>query len=160
LLLVLVLLQWLHNRQATLQQMQTQVDSMRGEAQQVAALRQQLQDNVGAAGFLARRKKNSVSMLSLLLDATERLPQTAWLERFSVDNAGQIGLQGQSKQAAKLLDALKDSPLIANAGFQGSIQPDPSTGKERFYLIAHLHQPVAARSKPAASASVAGKGAP
>ena len=32
--------------------------------QQVAALRQQLQDNAGAAGFLARRKKNSVSMLS------------------------------------------------------------------------------------------------
>ncbi|HVC16652.1 MAG TPA: PilN domain-containing protein, partial [Rhodanobacter sp.] len=133
-LLVLVLLQWLHNRQATLEQMQAQVDSMRSEAQQVAALRQQLQDNAGAAGFLARRKKNSVSMLGLLLDATERLPQSAWLERFSVDSAGQIGLQGQSKQAAKLLDTLKDSPLIVNAGFQGSIQPDPATGKERFYL--------------------------
>ncbi|MDE2155004.1 MAG: PilN domain-containing protein [Xanthomonadaceae bacterium] len=159
-LLMLVLLQWLHNRQATLEQMQAQVDSMRSEARQVAALRQQLQDNAGAAGFLARRKKNSASMLSLLLDATERLPQTAWLERFSVDNAGQIGLQGQSKQAANLLDALKDSSLIANAGFQGSIQPDPATGKERFYLIAHLHQPVAATPKPAAARAATGGGAP
>ena len=39
-------------------------------------------------------------------------------------------------QAAKLIDALKDSPLIRDAGFQGSIQPDPTTGKERFYMVA------------------------
>ncbi len=146
-LLVLVLSQWLHNRQLTLVQMQAQVESMRGEAQQVASLRQQLQDNAGAAGFLAERKKHSVSMLALLQDATERLPHSAWLERFSIDHNGQIGMQGQSKQAAKLLDALKDSPLITNASFQGSIQPDPATGKERFYLTAQLHRPVTAGTK-------------
>src|SRR6185437_10141675 len=83
------------------------VAGMRGDAQQVAALRQQLQDNAGAAGFLAKRKKDTVSMLSILEDATARLPDGTWLERFSVDNTGQIGMQGQSQQAAKLLDALK-----------------------------------------------------
>ncbi|TAL85296.1 MAG: fimbrial assembly protein [Rhodanobacter sp.] len=158
-LLVLVLSQWLHNRQATLVQMQAQVDSMRGEAQQVASLRQQLQDNAGAAGFLAERKKHSVSMLSLLQDATERLPDSAWLERFSIDHSGQIGMQGQSKQAAKLLDALKDSPLITNASFQGSIQPDPTTGKERFYLTAQLRQPVATVAKSSLSSSATVDGA-
>ncbi len=139
-LLVLVLATWLHNRQAALTQMQDTVESMRGDAQQVTALRQQLQDNAGAAGFLAQRKKNTVSMLGLMQDITERLPVTAWLERFSVDNTGQVGLQGQSVQAAKLLDALKDSKLITDASFQGSIQPDPTTGKERFYLTAQLRQ--------------------
>jgi general secretion pathway protein L len=160
LLLVLLLGQWLHNRQEVLAQMQDQVESMRGEAQQVAVLRQQLQDNAGAAGFLAQRKKNTVSMLSLLQDVTERLPDTAWLERFSVDNTGQIGIQGQSKQAAKLLDALKDSTLITNASFQGSIQPDPATGKERFYLTAQVHQPLAGKPRPAAAAPVTGGGEP
>ena len=63
-LLVLVLAQWLHNRQVALAQMQAEVESMRGEAQQVAALRQQLQDNAGAAGFLAQKKKNTVSVLA------------------------------------------------------------------------------------------------
>ncbi|MEO9078093.1 MAG: fimbrial assembly protein, partial [Rhodanobacter sp.] len=96
LLLLLVCGEWLHNRQLALAQMQTEVEGMRGEAQQVAALRQQLQDNAGAAGFLAQRKKNTVSMLSLLQDVTTRLPDSTWLERFSVDNTGQIGLQGQS----------------------------------------------------------------
>ena len=154
LLLVLALGQWLHNRQEALAQMQEQVEGMRGEAQQVATLRQQLQDNAGAAGFLAQRKKNTVSMLSLLQDATQRLPDSAWLERFSVDNTGQIGIQGQSKQAAKLLDALKDSKLITNASFQGSIQPDPTTGKERFYLTAQVHQPSA--NKPHSTAVATG----
>ena len=156
LLLVLVLGQWLHNRQTALEQMQSEVDSMRGEAQQVAALRTQLQDNAGAAGFLTQRKKNTTAMLGVLQDVTLRLPDTAWLERFNVDNTGQVGMQGQSQQAAKLLDALKDSRLITNASFQGSIQPDPTTGKERFYLTAQL---ATTRTKPADS-SAGGGGAP
>lgn len=157
LVLVLVLAQWLHNRQAVLEQMRTEVESMRGEAQQVAALRTQLQDNAGAAGFLVRRKKNASAMLSVLQDVTQRLPDSAWLERFNVDNTGQVGMQGQSQQAAKLLDTLKDSRLITNASFQGSIQPDPTTGKERFYLTAQL---ATAQAKPAAASSAGDGGAP
>lgn len=158
LLLFAVLGAWLHNRQAALAEMQAEVDSMRSEAQQVVALRQQLQDNAGAAGFLAQRKKNTVSMLSLLQDATARLPDSAWLERFSVDNTGQIGFQGQSQQAAKLLDTLKDSTLITDASFQGSIQPDPTTGKERFYLTARVHQPTVGKPKSSAPATGAANG--
>ena len=151
LLLLLVGLEWRHNREAALAAMQAEVVAMRGDAAQVASLRQQLQDNAGAAGFLAQRKKDTVGMLELLRDATARLPQGTWLERFSVDNTGQIGMQGQSQQAAKLLDALKDSSVITDAGFQGSIQPDASTGKERFYLTARVKQ--AATAGPAAAAS-------
>ncbi len=148
--------EWLHNRAAALARMQAEVVSMRGEAQQVAALRQQLQDNAGAAGFLAKRKKDTVSVLCILEDATTRLPQGTWLERFSVDNTGQIGMQGQSQQAAKLLDALKDSRVITDAGFQGSIQPDPTTGKERFYLTARVMQPATSKTAPA-TAGTAGE---
>jgi len=151
LLLLLVGLEWRHNREVALAAMQAEVAAMRGDAAQVASLRQQLQDNAGAAGFLAQRKKDTVGMLELLRDATARLPQGTWLERFSVDNTGQIGMQGQSQQAAKLLDALKDSSVITDAGFQGSIQPDASTGKERFYLTARVRQ--AATAGPAAAAS-------
>jgi general secretion pathway protein L len=160
LLLALMLGLWLHNRQAALAQMQTEVEDMRGEAQQVGSLRQQLQDNAGAAGFLVQRKKNTVTMLSLLQDATTRLPDSAWLERFSVDNTGQIGMQGQSLQAAKLLDVLKDSTLITQASFQGSIQPDPTSGKERFYLTAQLRQPNVGQAKLAAAASTNAGGTP
>ena len=157
LLLGLALGQWLHNRRVALAAMQAQVSAMRSEAQQVAALRTQLQDNAGAAGFLAQRKKTTVSVLSVLRDATQRLPASAWLERFSIDDSGQIGLQGQATQAARLLDALKDSRLITHASFQGSIQPDPTTGKERFYLTAQMPEP-AAKPRPADIEAAAGNG--
>lgn len=141
LLLLLAMGSWLHNRASALAQMQTQVEAMRGEAQQVASLRRQLQDDAGAAGFLAQRKAQRATALGVLLDLTRRLPSSAWLERFSLDDSGQIGFQGQSPEAAKLLDLLKGSPLIDNANFQGSIQSDPSTGKERFYMVAQLRKP-------------------
>ncbi|KRE94888.1 fimbrial assembly protein [Frateuria sp. Soil773] len=159
-LLALVLGEWLHNRQQALAAMQTEVEAMRAEAQQVAALRQQWQDNAGAAGFLVQRKQSGVTRLAVLEELTERLPDTAWLERVSIDNSGQLGFQGQSQQAAKLIDTLKGSTLITNPNFQGSIQPDPATGKERFYMVAQLRQPSApAAGAPAASASAA-DGAP
>jgi general secretion pathway protein L len=153
-LLVLVLGQYLHNRRQALVRMQAQVESMRADAQQVLALRQQLQDNAGAAGFLVQRKQQATTMLALLADLTRRLPDSAWLERLSIDAGGQVGLQGQSQQAAGLLDALKDSPLIIGAAFQGAIQPDATTGKERFYLVAQWRQaPAAAGHPPATSGS-------
>jgi len=140
LLVVLALGQYLHNRRQALARMQTRVESLRADAQQVMALRQQLQDNVGAAGFLVQRRRHTATMLALLADLSRRLPGNAWLERLNIDASGQLGLQGQSAQAAGLLDALKGSPLITGAAFQGAIQPDATTGKERFYLVAQLRQ--------------------
>jgi general secretion pathway protein L len=157
LLLLLVLGQWRHNREQALATMQAQVEAMRGEAQQVSTLRQQLQDNAGAAGFLVQRKERSVTMLSVLQELTERLPDSAWIERLSVDNTGQIGFQGQSKRAVQLVDALKDSKLIRDANFQGSIQPDPATGKDRFYMVAQLREPVATAAPAAARSAGAGR---
>jgi general secretion pathway protein L len=149
LLMVLCLAEWLHNRQVALQAMQAQVESMRGEAQKVSALRQQLQDNAGAAGFLADRKLHTPSALNLLDDLSQRLPDDAWLERVNIDNSGQVGFQGQAKQAAKLVDALKGSPVITDANFQGTIQADPTSGKERFYMVAQLRKPADAKAKSA-----------
>ncbi|WP_109123489.1 PilN domain-containing protein [Dyella sp. C11] len=149
LLLVLSLFQFLHNRESALEQMRSDVESMRADARQVGALQQQLQDNAGAAGFLAERKKRTVSALAVLQDISQRLPTTAWLERLSIDNSGQVGFQGQSPQAARLVDALKGSPVITDANFQGTIQVDPSTGKERFYMVAQLRKPNDAKPKAA-----------
>jgi general secretion pathway protein L len=155
LLLLLAMGSWLHNRQSVLEQMQAQVDAMQGDAQKVAALRKQLQDDVGAAGFLVQRKAQHPPVLAVLLDLTRRLPSAAWLERFSLDDSGQVGFQGQSPQAAKLIDLLKGSPLLDNANFQGSIQTDPTSGKERFYMVAQLHKPAPghAAAQPAGSGS-------
>jgi general secretion pathway protein L len=152
--LVLVLLclgQWLHNRADALASMQSQVDDMHADAQKVAELRKQLEDSTGAAGFLARRKMESVAVVDVLQDLTARIPDDTWLERFTVDSSGHVGMQGQSGKAAPLIDVLQNSKLLTGANFQGVIQRDPATNKERFYMDAQLRMP--ASTKPAPSSS-------
>ena len=135
-LIVLALLQWLDNRRAALDAMQSQVDALRTQAKQAASLREQLVNAAGASGFLVARKRATPSPLVVLRDLTRRLPADTWLERFSLDNQGQIAMQGESAKAASLIDTLRDSPLLTEPKLQGVIQPDPQTGKEHFDLAA------------------------
>ncbi|QAU24463.1 fimbrial assembly protein [Dyella sp. M7H15-1] len=154
LLLLLCLGQWLHNRTDALATMQAQVDDMHADAQKVAELRKQLENSVNASGFLARRKTESVAVVDVLQDLTARIPDDTWLERFTVDSSGRVGMQGQSAKAASLIDVLQGSKLLTGANFQGVIQRDPATNKERFYMDAQLRSPGSA--KPASSGSSAG----
>jgi general secretion pathway protein L len=152
LLLLLCLGQWLHNRQEALAAMQAQVDDMRADAQKIASLRKQLDDSSGAAGFLAHRKTDSIAVVDVLQDLTTRIPDDTWLERFTIDSSGRVGIQGQSAKAAPLIDILQSSKLITGANFQGVIQRDPATNKERFFMDAQLRMP---STKPAAGSSTA-----
>ncbi|RUL74894.1 PilN domain-containing protein [Dyella choica] len=154
LLLLLCLGQYMHNRQEALAAMQTQVDDMRADAQKIAQLRKQLEESTGAAGFLAKRKTDSVAVVDVLQDLTARIPDDTWLERFTVDSAGRVGIQGQSAKAASLIDVLQGSKLLTGANFQGVIQRDPATNKERFFMDAQLRK--SATGKPAANSSTGG----
>lgn len=154
LLLVLCLGQYLHNRQQALAAMQTQVDDMRADAQKIAQLRKQLEESTGAAGFLAKRKTDSVAVVDVLQDLTARIPDDTWLERFTVDSSGRVGIQGQSAKASSLIDVLQSSKMLTGANFQGVIQRDPATNKERFYMDAQLRAPTSA--KPASASSSKG----
>jgi len=132
---------WLQNRNAALERMTATVESMRADAQKVSALRQRLTDSAGASGFLARKKTESPSILPVLEELTHRLPDDTWLERFTLNASGQLGFQGQSPQAARLIDALKGARTIGEPSFQGTIQSDPTSGKERFYMQAKALTP-------------------
>jgi general secretion pathway protein L len=71
-----------------------------------------------------------------------------------VDSAGRVGIQGQSAKAASLIDVLQGSKLLTGANFQGVIQRDQATNKERFFMDAQLRKP--ATGKPTASSSSGG----
>jgi general secretion pathway protein L len=146
---------WLHNRNVALDTMRADVDAMQPDAQRVKALRQRLMDSAGASGFLVRRKSESPSILPVLDELTHRLPDDTWLERFTLNATGQIGFQGQSPQAARLIDALKGARSIGEPSFQGTIQADPTSGKERFYMQAKALMPKPGTAAPARAASTA-----
>lgn len=140
LLAVLVLSQWLDNRRAALAAMQADVEAMRAKAAQSEQLRAQLVGAIAASKFLVKRKAENPSTLAVLDDLTRRIPDTAWLEMLQLDDSGGLDIKGEAAKAAALVDTLGGSKVLQEPKLQGVIQPDPSTGKERFELVARVRQ--------------------
>jgi general secretion pathway protein L len=155
LLLVVNMNESLANREAAVAAMRAQVEQANTEARQVATLRKTLSDSISGANFLAERKRKEPLTVALIDDISRRLPETAYLERLQIENK-QVQLQGQAQEAARLIALLGESPCLGNPGFQGQVQPDPRTGKERFQISAELREcsPLAAAA-PAATAGPA-----
>jgi general secretion pathway protein L len=176
-LFVIAMDESLANRAAAVEAMRVEVEKANTDAKQVAALKKTLVDSIGGANFLTDRKRKGPLTVALVNDLTERLPLDTYLERLQIENK-QVQLQGQAQEAAKLIALLGTSPCLGNPGFQGQVQPDPRTGKERFQITAELKecgpempappaaQPAAAAAAPAAPATkpaeapAAGRAAP
>ncbi|TCO42711.1 general secretion pathway protein L [Dokdonella fugitiva] len=138
-LLVVNMDESLANRTAALEAMQAEVEKAGNEAKQVAALRKTLADSISGANFLTDKKRKGPLTVALLDDLTRRLPEDTYLERLQIENK-QVQLQGQANEAAKLIALLGASPCLGNPGFQGQVQPDARTGKERFQINADLKE--------------------
>jgi general secretion pathway protein L len=76
-------------------------------------------------------------MVGLINDLTTRIPLDTYLERLQIESE-QVQLQGQAEEASKLIALLGASPCLGNPGFQGQVQPDARTGKDRFQINAVL----------------------
>jgi general secretion pathway protein L len=123
------------NRQSAVEQMQAEVEAQRELARSATALRKQLEDAATAANFLAVQKQTQASMVLLLERLTRRLPDDTFLERLSV-SGGQISLTGFSGQATRLVATLQEDPDLRDVALNGSIQPDPRVGRDRFTITA------------------------
>ncbi len=150
----------LTNRAAAVESMRAEVEKSNVEARQVAALRKTLADSVAGANFLSDKKRNSPLTVAVLDDLSRRLPEDTFLERLQIEN-GEIQLQGQAKEAAKLISLLSSSACLGDPRLQGQIQPDARTGKERFQITADAKPcngaPSAAKVTPNSDASEAAK---
>lgn len=136
-LLWLVLWQSLALREQALTKLSDAVNEARTAANQSGELKRQLRDAIEGASFLARRKAEQPITVEVLAEITRLVPEDTWLERLSFVGK-QVQLQGQSARADKLIGILTDSRFLTNPQFQGIIQPDGATGKERFSLAADL----------------------
>ena len=155
-LLVVNMDESLANRAAAVEAMRAEVEHAQAEAKDVAALKKTLVDSIAGANFLTERKRKGPLTVALINDVSERLPPDAYLERLQIENK-QVQLQGQAQEAAKLIALLGASPCLGNPGFQGQVQPDPRTGKERFQINADLKEcsPAQAQAPHAAPAPAA-----
>ncbi|MCR6702566.1 MAG: PilN domain-containing protein [Dokdonella sp.] len=157
-LLLLAMSKWLDNRAAAVESMREKVSQSDAQARQVSDLKRSLVDSIAGANFLSDKKRNEPLMVAVLADLTQRIPDDTFLERMNIEN-GQVQLQGQSREAAKLIGLLAESPYLANPTFQGAIQPDARTSKERFQITAGLKRTTAAEGAEGEAAKGAGDGA-
>ncbi|MGY2224940.1 PilN domain-containing protein [Pseudomonas gingeri] len=137
-MLIAVMLLWVHNRQSALNDMASQVKTLRNDTQQIQALQQQLNGLLGAGRFIQDQKSQASSKTALLRELTTCIPSNTWLEQLEINQQGAVSLSGQSSQASELIDKMKACTSLESLQFQGIIQPDSSTGMDRFSLTAHL----------------------
>mgnify|MGYP001243345024 CR=1 FL=1 len=123
----------IENRRDAIAALEQQVEEARDEARAVTKLRNELDDAAAGANFLAVEKASQPSMLLLLDELTQLLPDDTYLERLSVVR-GEVSLSGQSRQAAKLVEILGGSKLLRSPALSGPIQPDPRSGMDRFNI--------------------------
>lgn len=122
-------------REARLASLERQADAVQRATQTVLAqqaARHALQQAVAAHPPVS----------TLLDDLSRRLPKSTWVERLSLRPSGRLELQGQSPDAPALVAILKASPLLRDPALQGAVQPDPTTGKERFLITARERGPL------------------
>lgn len=145
----------LKNRAIAVEKMREEVARVEVEARRVLELGKTLQDSVGGANFLSEKKRKGPVVIGLIDDISRRLSDDTYLERLSIEN-NQIQLQGQSKEAAGLIGVLAASPYLSNPRFEGQIQPDPRTGKDRFTISAEPREVAPGEADPMAGAAQPG----
>ncbi|KAF1051125.1 MAG: hypothetical protein GAK43_02548 [Stenotrophomonas maltophilia] len=137
-LLLGLMLGWVQFKASSLERMRDEVVALRKQAQQVQTLRSRIAAAQDALAFLTEQRQASRSAAGLLSELSQCVPADTWLEQLDMNPQGQLSLNGYSPQASRLITRLKGCSALAALQFQGTLQPDPETGKDRFSLIAQL----------------------
>ncbi|MEJ2385213.1 MAG: PilN domain-containing protein [Xanthomonadales bacterium] len=147
-LLGLAMTMSLYLRAHQVAELEDAIAGVRGEANQVARIRSQIENATEAAGFLAMRRAESPLAVELLADITRILPDDTYLTRLVIGKTN-VQLQGQSENAQQLIELVNDSDYMEAAAFRGSTRLDARTGLEIFEISAQI-------TNPSGGANVAG----
>lgn len=139
-LTVALMLGVLERRQMLVEHMQQQVAEQRQQVARLDAARRELTDTQGASSYLARLKTTRPTLTLVLAELSRCLGDDTWLETLEVRDSGEVSLSGQSLHASALINQIRGCHSLQEPRFQGVIQPDPQSGKDRFSLAAQLRQ--------------------
>lgn len=92
----------------------------------------QLTDSIEA---MVEMKKSYPSVINILTELTEVIPETAWINSLNYSNM-KITVQGEAESATSVVEAIEDSPLFEEARFSSPVTKSGS--KERFALEAQV----------------------
>jgi len=127
----LVMVQSLMLRERTVANLEQQADVLRTEARRVMELRNQFEETLLAANFLAEKRVAQPPAIELLDELTTILPDDIWLQQFQLQGSD-LRIQGQADGSQRVIGLLDESELFASPEITGAISIDPRTGQERF----------------------------
>lgn len=113
------------------------IESVRSEALRVQRIRDQINDTMESAGFLAQRRNATPLAVDVLADVTNTLPDDTYLDRLVV-GGNTVQMQGKSQNAQQLIQLVNASPMMDAAGFRGSTRIDARTNLEIFEINANV----------------------
>lgn len=149
-LLGVVMAQSIYLREQTVSRLQAEVDQVRDEARQVAELRQELEDSLIAANFLAERRRQHPVVIEVLAEVTDLVPDDIWLQRFTI-SGNELQMQGLADGSQRLIELINESPLLDDAEFRGTVSVDSVSGMERFTTHAQIQSRGGTDADPAGS---------
>jgi general secretion pathway protein L len=107
------------------------------KAEQVFALREELEGSIESSRFLLQKKQEAPLVIQILNELTVVLPDNTWIERLEIkDNTLQI--RGQSLEASALIGLVEASEFFHGVTFLSPVTADRRTGRDRFFLSAQI----------------------
>jgi general secretion pathway protein L len=132
-LLAAVLVLPLVQLDARIEPLRAQVASARERADAVAALREEADAIAERRNALLALKRDAVPRIEILRELTERLPDSAWLQRLEIEG-DQVVAQGSAEAASSLIAPVEESPLFLSPTFPSPVVRNAATGNDRFRL--------------------------
>ncbi|MBB1059075.1 PilN domain-containing protein [Marilutibacter spongiae] len=151
----LMLWQVLQNRRAAAEAFEARIADQAAAGRQAAEKRQRLVSLIEGQAFLDATRAKRPTSVEVIDELTRRLPDNTYLEKLSLEDQRMM-LIGLSSEAPALISRLQGAPYWRSPALAGALQPDPTSGRDRFTLTAELANtapPAGAASPPPSPAA-------
>ena len=156
----LMLWQVLQNRRAAADRFEARIAEQAAAGRQAAEKRQRLVSLIEGQAFLDTARAERPTSVEVIDELTRRLPDNTYLEKLSLEDQRMM-LIGLSSEAPALISRLQGAPYWRSPALAGALQPDPTSGRDRFTLTAELeNSPPASTSAPARTTDAPASGVP
>ncbi len=150
----LMLWQVLQNRRAAAEAFEARIAEQAAAGRQAAEKRQRLVSLIEGQAFLDATRAKRPTSVEVIDELTRRLPDNTYLEKLSLEDQRMM-LIGLSSEAPALISRLQGAPYWRSPALAGALQPDPTSGRDRFTLTAELANAVPAAEPPPSGAPTA-----
>ncbi len=127
----------INDQKNTIRKLDTDISSLRLEAEAHAIRRKQFEDQVTATQTIATAKTSRRTFTELLAELTRLVPDNAYLIQLIVDERT-VELYGMAENAATLINVLEQSNMFHAPRFASPVTMDNEAGREQFHLKAQI----------------------